>query len=392
MRRKLQFLGVIGDQRAIALTEFAIVIPVILFFFLVLIQYVVIVQTAQLCNYAAYVAARSYAVHAKNPAEGPSVATDLATNAAALALAPVARMVPGEFFGINVNLPSELPNFPGSNVGNIWIGWQTALVRLQDIGSISISPDSGNSQLVDVEIDYPQPIFIPGLAELWSIMGGEKGIHTSLSNLSGGTLQAGQEAAQAYELYQAYNYKKTGTYIVATGTGFILPYITIKAKCTMACENWGSEADYRPRIYQEGDPTGSNGADPAVEQQLQNLQNAQNQVNADNAQVQSTGKQVVADEQVVSADKTTVANDQNAVNSAQAAVNADQPGSNQWKADNNTLQAAQSQLNQANNQLNQAQSQLSQDQTAYNQAQATSQNDQSTVKSLISGLNSGNSP
>ncbi len=61
-RRNLRW-NIIPDEGGQALTEFVIVIPVILLFFFSMVQYFSIVQASQLGNYAAFVAARVYAVN-----------------------------------------------------------------------------------------------------------------------------------------------------------------------------------------------------------------------------------------------------------------------------------------------------------------------------------------
>jgi Flp pilus assembly protein TadG len=383
MKSRVFNLSIIKDDRAVALTEFAIVIPVLLLFFLMMVQYVVIVQTTQLCNYAAYVAARSYAVHANNPVEGPGVATDLATKAAALALAPVARLAPGELIGVGSSVTGQLPNFPGNHVMEILEGWGTALVRLKNVGSITFATN-GSPEQVNVAINYPQPIFIPGLTELWAITGGEKGIHRSLSGLStglGSPLRTALAGTEAFEAFEDVNYQLTGNYIIAIGPGFVLPYVDITAKCSMGCENWGSESDYRPRLPQDGEATDS--SDPSTDQKLQDLQDAQNQVSADSAAVTSASAQVSTDEKQVYADQQTVASDQKSVDAAQAAYNAAPP--NQKAQALSNLNQAQSQLSQAQSQLNQDQSKLNQDQNTYDQAQNTAQNDQNNLNNLTSG-------
>ncbi len=60
MKRRLEKTGFFQDERGVALTEFVIVFPVVMLLFLAMLQYSEIVQAAQLGNYAAYVAARSY--------------------------------------------------------------------------------------------------------------------------------------------------------------------------------------------------------------------------------------------------------------------------------------------------------------------------------------------
>ncbi len=60
--RWMSRLGIVEDDRAQALAEFVLVIPVILLLFMLILQYFVVVQVTQLGNYAAYAAARVHAV------------------------------------------------------------------------------------------------------------------------------------------------------------------------------------------------------------------------------------------------------------------------------------------------------------------------------------------
>ena len=62
-QRTLQW-NVVKDDGGQAMTEFVIVIPIILLFFFAMLQYFANVQASQLANYAAFVSARVYAVRA----------------------------------------------------------------------------------------------------------------------------------------------------------------------------------------------------------------------------------------------------------------------------------------------------------------------------------------
>lgn len=106
MDKRLKREGIIRDDQAVALTEFAIVMPVVLFFFLAILQYFEIVRAAQMVNYAAYVAARSYAVlHSE----------DDAMKSAVMALAPISNNVGlGSITGGLGSGMSELSTFFGN--------------------------------------------------------------------------------------------------------------------------------------------------------------------------------------------------------------------------------------------------------------------------------------
>jgi len=189
MKNRASISGIIKDDRAQALTEFAITIPVILLFFFMFLQYFVIVRTSQLANYAAFVAARSYAVHAT--VDGATEAKDMATKAAAMAFAPVASLEPGEVAGIGGSLsglvPSGLPSIFSSAadlVEGYFVAYKIRLNSSIGGGSVNISTN-GSPPQIDVEINYPQPVYIPGLAELWALVAGNK-IYTSLKPLHQG--------------------------------------------------------------------------------------------------------------------------------------------------------------------------------------------------------------
>lgn len=79
--------NIINDNDGQAMVEFVVVFPVLMSIIVVIIQMVLVINAVSLGNYAAFVAARSYAVHQR---------PDLAKKAAAIAYAPVSDKVPGE--------------------------------------------------------------------------------------------------------------------------------------------------------------------------------------------------------------------------------------------------------------------------------------------------------
>jgi hypothetical protein len=144
---------------------------VILFFFAVMVQILLIAQAAHLGNYAAYAAARVYAVRAS----WDSDAEDYAKKAAALAYAPVSAVIPGEVFGMGS--PSALLSGVGSStlskLASVMEGFGMAyLVRLTSAGGGEVSIErsgSGATEQVDVNLTYACPVWIPGLRELWQL-------------------------------------------------------------------------------------------------------------------------------------------------------------------------------------------------------------------------------
>src|SRR5579859_3900672 len=199
MKRRPLRWKVIPDEGGQALTEFVIVIPIVLLFFFAMVQYFSIVKATQLGNYAAFVAARVYAVNASYDTN----ALDSAQKAASIAIAPVARPVYDEIGG-DTQFGSDVSGFIGS-LTSIVSGSQFATEALQFGegyvmsqyvrfnssllgGSVSCSltnfSSSSPTQVV-VTINYPQPIFIPGLTTLWKFIGGTN-IYASLSAQSAG--------------------------------------------------------------------------------------------------------------------------------------------------------------------------------------------------------------
>lgn len=253
-QRKLQF-NVVRDDGAQAMTEFAIVIPVVLLFFLAMLQYFSVVQASQLGNYAAYCAARVYAVQGpvcKHINGNDNDAKDKAKKAAALALAPIARLVPGEVAikgtslgSLSGLLPAGTPDFL-QGVAKFAEGYAVAYyVRLNSsLGGGDFKIETSGSQ-VNVSINYPQPVYLPGLAELWNLVQGEN-IFTSLKPLRedlGGL-------PGAYATYQEVRdlFESLGVSLPDSPVTFF-PYVNVRSKCSMGLEDWGSKEEYRPRKH-----------------------------------------------------------------------------------------------------------------------------------------------
>lgn len=233
MNRKLHSEGIIKDDKGVALTEFVIVIPIVLLLFFAVLQYFDVVRASQLGNYAAYVAARSYAVHAA--VDGDVAAQAMAKKAACLALAPIARTVPGElgtplqFDPAALGL-SFLQSIFGKYVGTYGDGYIAAQsIRLLGTNNFKLTPPGKNDdpKVVKVEINYPQPIYLPGLKEMWNLVGGvgvwgaapSQDIVTELDPLAAGT------DVWAHKLN---TFGKINTF----------PYINVQSKCAMGYEDW----------------------------------------------------------------------------------------------------------------------------------------------------------
>lgn len=271
--RKLQFFGIAKDENAVALTEFAIVIPIVLLFFFAMLQYFSIVQASQLGNYAAYVAARVYAVRASIDAND---AKDKAETAAAMALAPIARPVPGEFGGpsFGSGLGGVFNTFLGSKAGNFAAGYVMAkYVRLNSSllgGGVTVT-NEGSPKQVNVTINYPQPIYVPGLAEMWNLVTGDK-IYLSMKSLRQGlggipgtllpVYETMDQAQQLDQLLAQYDPGLAGSIssFVSSIPVVLLPYINVQSKCSIGYSDWGSkDPDYRPRKPASGDESDNSG-------------------------------------------------------------------------------------------------------------------------------------
>jgi Flp pilus assembly protein TadG len=216
MNRRLKSEGIVKDDKGVALTEFVIVIPIVLLFFFAILQFFEIVQAAELGNYAAYVAARSYSVRAQAATQPDSYSPqDAAKYAASMALAPVAQLVSGGSSSGGLNL-SALSSLASGDITKLGYGSGVAY-GLLSIGGFSASTTSiGSHQQAVVAINYPQQINVPGFASLWNLVSGSD-INSSLQPLG--------------------NIKTLGMSILS-GT----PYINVPSQCSTGCEKWSGVA------------------------------------------------------------------------------------------------------------------------------------------------------
>ena len=250
------------DTRGQALTEFAIIIPIVLLFFLAILQYLQIFRASQHVNYAAFVAARTYSVHAS--VDGTEEATRLALDSAALALAPVAKPAPSEFLGLGSLSAGN------SKLAKLLEGFLVArYIRLNPkIGGGSLTVTKGkfsrNSPVqVDVEIQYPQPIFIPGLAELWRLVGDGAEMGADLEALNdglSGPIAVPDRILEAMpdELENVLPgiVEQTRTLLYRIVGHGVYPYVNVRGKCSLGYSDWGRKdgkayAGYQPRLRAE---------------------------------------------------------------------------------------------------------------------------------------------
>jgi hypothetical protein len=293
MKRRPLRWKIIPDEGGQALTEFVIVIPIVLLFFFAIVQYFSIVQATQLSNYAAFEAARVYAVSGAIDTNAPSEAQ----YAASIAMAPVARPVPGEiggntFVGTSVDsLENDISSLSGgssivSDAADYCEGYFMAnYVRFNSSllgGSVTVTNEGSPAQ-VDVTISYPQPVYIPGLAGLWNFVG-HGNIYSSLSpNAQGLTgisgqllpIYAGNSSLQNFssELSQ-YDSGAANSLnsLISSLPTVLLPYVNIQSKCSMGYSSWSGI----PRVPPSADATDNSGVntnDPSGE--MQQAQQAQ---------------------------------------------------------------------------------------------------------------------
>jgi hypothetical protein len=273
-RRPLQW-KIFADDRGQAMTEFVIVIPIILLFFFAMLQYFAIVQASQLGNYAAYVAARVYAVRASLDAND---AKDKAQKAAAMVLAPIASPMPGELsFGGSVpGLGSIINALMGNEATKYVTGFGMAQYARFGILGGSISNNvGGNPKQVDTTINYPQPIFVPGLASMWNFVTGDKiyysmkPLRQGLGGIPGTLLPVYETYNQAQQLQQQLAQFNSGIPKLPDLPTVILPYVNIQSKCSMGYEDWKLD-NGGPRLHAEdGD---SDNSPPSDNQDLANTQ------------------------------------------------------------------------------------------------------------------------
>jgi hypothetical protein len=252
MDKPLKREGIVRDDKAVALTECCIVMPVVLLFFLAILQYFEFVRAAQMVNYAAYVSARSYAVlHSQDDAK----------YAATMALAPVPGNIniTGNVPGVGSILKSLSGLLPGGeryvNGGLnaylfLTLGGFTVTTNSVNIASSSSggglanfvgglaggSPWQSPSSVeqVNVSINYPQFINIPGFQGLWVMLAGN------------GLPQSLQKIYYDYQMYQLAN----GLPVADIALSYLVDYgcVNIPAKCSTGYESWGNPDDYQKAV------------------------------------------------------------------------------------------------------------------------------------------------
>ena len=361
-RRPLQW-KCLSDDGGQALTEFVIVIPIILLLFFAMLQFFADVEAAQLGNYAAFMSASVYAV---NNSVDSSGSQDKAQKAAAWALAPIAGPAPGEAnLGGMVPVVGTLANFMnGFKAGKIALGYATAEVGRFGIlgGSVSNSVN-GNPKQVDTTINYPQPIFVPGLASMWNFVTGDKiyysmkPLRQGLGGLPGALLPFYENWNLAQQLRQQLLQFDPNIPRLPDPPIVILPYVNIQSKCSMGYANW-QYYNGGPRVHATSSDTDSSTSDSNT----QNLGNQAKQANDAANSVKNDQEAVSKNCDALQKAQQDVANDQTSLNNANAALAADpknvskqlavDSAKGQLSADQGKEQSAQNDYNSAKGKLN----------------------------------------
>ncbi len=177
-------IRILRDERAQAMTEYVIIIPIVIFVFAAALQTMFVAQAAQLANYAAFSAARSYATKysqfkQKDAAHDPNTAhqeaMDKAQIAATLVMAPVSHAVTGESISIFQPLRAA-----GAGAGKavesfygVLEGFTIAFIfRMKEFNITQLEPpeDDNDGAIIVCTFDYMCPLAIPGLAEMWNYL------------------------------------------------------------------------------------------------------------------------------------------------------------------------------------------------------------------------------
>jgi hypothetical protein len=364
-RRPIQW-NFLSDDGGQALTEFVIVIPIILLLFFAMLQFFADVEAAQLGNYAAFMSARVYAVDNSVDSSGSQ---DKAQKAAAWALAPIAGPAPGEAnLGGIVPGVGTLVNFiSGFKAGKIALGYATAEYGRFGVlgGSVSnnVEGSSPPQQQVHTTINYPQPIFVPGLASMWNFVTGDKiyysmkPLRQGLGGLPGAILPVYETYNQAQQLQQQLAQFDPNIPKLPDLPIIILPYVNIQSKCSMGYANW-QYYNGGPRVHATSSDTDSSTSDSSTQNLGNQAKQANDAANAAKDDQEAVSKNCAALQKA----QQDVANDQTSLNNANAALAADpknvtkqlavDSAKGQLSSDQGKEQSAQNDYNSAKGKLN----------------------------------------
>ena len=176
--RKARRIG--SDERAQAMTEFVIVIPLVLFLFFAMLQTMMLAKASQLSNYAAFAAARSYATsfskffgESGDGNDAHDKATERAKNTALLVMAPISHAQAGEALPLWRTLRNNTKGMPQvvQQFYGLAEGYVTAMIYRMKGFSLTLSGGADDPKsVVRVNFDYLMPISIPGFAEMWNYL------------------------------------------------------------------------------------------------------------------------------------------------------------------------------------------------------------------------------
>lgn len=155
--------NIISNSGGQAMLEFTIVFPVLISIIVGIIQIALVVNAVSLGNYAAFVAARSYAVHR---------CSRLAKRAAAIVYAPVSVKIPGEIISgvpslVLGNLAPFLTGIPGLNlVERYQIAYKRTTVSPAKRMIFRGGLFGGGVEVVEMTVEHNFPLWIFGIGWL----------------------------------------------------------------------------------------------------------------------------------------------------------------------------------------------------------------------------------
>ena len=179
MKNFLTIIRFWRDEDGQAMTEFVIVIPVVIFVFALVLQTVFVAQVSQMMNYAAFTAARSYATTfskekgpAGSSAQAHTRAVKKAEFAANLAMAPVSGAVHGEGLSVWSPLRRSADRSLFKSKGTLYhIGEGIVVSTFYRMKNFRLpKPGETDTSVVTCTFEYMCPIDVPGVAELWNYL------------------------------------------------------------------------------------------------------------------------------------------------------------------------------------------------------------------------------
>ncbi len=177
-RRRL--VGIFRDARAQAMTEYVLVMPVVLLLFFAMLQTMYTAKASQLTTYAAFAAARSYATsfskflaETGDASQAQDKAEKRAKDAALLVMAPISHAQVGEAVELWNPMRAAVKGSPQivQQFYGIAEGYVTAMIYRMKNFSVSRSGAADDpTAVVRVRFDYLAPIMIPGFSEMWNYL------------------------------------------------------------------------------------------------------------------------------------------------------------------------------------------------------------------------------